>query len=146
MPWLRTAAALLIAGLSAAPAGAGDPTLVGVWLHANGRIKVQIAPCGDALCGNIIWFRWPNDAGGLPLVDLKNPDPALRSRPLLGLRVLQGLRLKSPGRWTGGTIYNPDDGQAYHVDMSISDDGDAHVRAYVILPLFGKTFVWTRVP
>jgi hypothetical protein len=33
--------------------------------------------------GKLAWFRWRNDAAGLPLVDLENRDPALRSRPVL---------------------------------------------------------------
>src|ERR1700680_1402571 len=75
--------ALVLACLVAAtPVGAQSPTPVGVWLHANGRIQVAIAPCNDRLCGKIVWFRWPNDASGRPLVDFKNPDPALRTRPL----------------------------------------------------------------
>lgn len=86
---LRIAGFLLLA-LAATSAGAQSPTPIGVWLHVNKRIQVEIAPCGDRLCGKMIWFRWPNDAQGLPLVDLKNADPALRSRPLLGLTILYG--------------------------------------------------------
>lgn len=141
--WLT--AILLIGVLPAGWARAEAPTPVGVWLHANGRIKVEIAPCGDALCGEIVWFRWPNDAAGFPLVDLNNPDPALRSRPLLGLGVLDGLRPQGRGQWGGGMIYNPDDGVAYRAGMSIGDDGALRVRAYLLLPILGKTFVWTRV-
>jgi uncharacterized protein (DUF2147 family) len=29
--------------------------------------------------------------------------------------------------------------------MSIGDDGTLRVRAYVLLPILGKTFIWTRV-
>jgi uncharacterized protein (DUF2147 family) len=29
--------------------------------------------------------------------------------------------------------------------MSIQADGTLRVRAYVLIPLLGKTFVWTRV-
>jgi uncharacterized protein (DUF2147 family) len=141
--WLT--AVLLIDVLTAAWARAEAPTPIGVWLDATKRIKVEIAPCGDALCGEVVWFRWPNDAAGLPLVDLNNPDPALRGRPLLGLRVLHGLRAQGPESWDGGMIYNPDDGVAYHVGMSIDDDGALHVRAYYHLPILGETFVWTRV-
>ena len=107
----RFACALLFALLGATLVAAQNQTPVGVWLHANKRIRVEIAPCGDRLCGKIIWFRWPNDAQGLPLVDLKNKNPALRTRPLLGLTVLKDLRPADDGRtWTGGEVYNPDDG------------------------------------
>jgi uncharacterized protein (DUF2147 family) len=29
--------------------------------------------------------------------------------------------------------------------MSIQDDGTLRVRAYILVPLLGKTFIWTRV-
>ncbi len=131
--------------LAASPAAAQAPTPVGVWLHANQRIQMEIAPCDDRLCAKIIWFKWPNDARGLPLVDLKNSDPALRGRPLLGLEVLQGLHQTGENSWTEGRIYNPDDGMNYRARMSIADDGSLRIRAYLGLPLFGHTLVWTRV-
>lgn len=130
---------------SATPVGAQGLTPLGVWLHANKRIQIEIAPCGDRLCGKIIWFKWPNDAQGQPLVDLKNSDRALRTRPLLGLAVLNGLRRADDGTWEDGKIYNPDDGGNYHALMSIQNDGTLRVRAYVLLPIFGETQLWTRV-
>jgi uncharacterized protein (DUF2147 family) len=146
---MRTSRLIAMLGLTgllwAISANAQTPSPVGVWLHANGRIAVEIAPCADGLCGKIVWFRWPNDAQGLPLVDLKNPAPALRARPLLGMRILQGVRCTEPTSCEGGSIYNPDDGNNYQVQMSIQDDGALRVRAYVLLPLFGETQIWTRV-
>lgn len=142
---LRLACFLLPVLLSATSLGAQSLTPVGVWLHANERIQVEIAPCGDRLCGRIVWFRWPNDDQGLPLVDLKNPNPALRTRPLLGLAILYDLRRTGERTWEDGKIYNPDDGADYHARMSIRDDGTLRVRAYLLLPLFGETQIWTRV-
>lgn len=136
---------------SAVPVGESPPaagesrTPVGVWLHANGRIKIEIAPCGDLLCGNIVWFKWPNDAQGLPLVDLKNGDPALRTRPLLGLTVLYGLRHTGANSWEGGYVYNPDDGENYRANMTIQADGTLRIRAYVLISWIGHTLIWTRV-
>lgn len=141
----RFAYALLFA-LLAMPTAAQGQSPVGVWSHANERIHVAIAPCGDRLCGKLVWFRWPDDAEGLPLVDVKNTNRALRDRPLLGLTVLRGLRPADGERkWKGGRIYNPDDGVDYRASMSIEDDGTLHVRAYVLVPALGRTLVWTRV-
>ena len=138
--------ATTVVGASAQTEGGEQaPPPVGLWLHANKRIQVAIAPCGDRLCGKIVWFRWPNDAQGLPLVDLNNSDPALRTRPLLGLTVLRDLRRAGPRTWEDGKIYNPDDGNDYNALMSIQDDGTLRVRAYVLLPLLGRTQLWTRV-
>lgn len=141
----RIAYALLFALLAATSAGAQSQTPVGVWLHANKRIRVAIAPCGDRLCGKIVWFRWPNDAQGLPLVDLKNANPALRTRPLLGLTVLNGVHRAGDGTWKDGKIYNPDDGESYQALMSVQADGKLRVRAYVLLPALGKNLIWTRI-
>lgn len=141
------ACALLSVPVAMAPAGAQTPTPLGVWLHVDRRIQVKIAPCGELLlCGNLVWFMWPNDAEGLPLVDLKNPDPALRDRPLLGLQILRDLRRTGVNAWEDGEIYNPDDGESYRVQMSIEDDGTLRVRAYVLAPMFGETQIWTRFP
>lgn len=137
--------AILLALLGSASANGQSPTPVGVWLHPNQRIQVEIVSCGDRLCGRLIWFKWPNDAQGLPLVDLKNPDPALRGRPLLGLQILDGLRRSSERTWEDGRIYNPDDGTVYHASMSLQNDGSMRVRAFVLLPIFGETLIWTRV-
>lgn len=136
---------LLAMLLAATPAAAQSPTPVGVWLHPDKRIQIEIAPCGDRLCRKIVWFQWPNDGAGLPLVDLKNSDFKLRTRPLLGLTVLEGLRAAGENRWEDGAVYNPDDGVNYKARMSIEGDGSLRIRAYILLPLFGHTLIWTRV-
>ena len=142
---LRFACFLIFALLPATPSAAQGPTPAGVWLDASERVQVEIAPCGDELCGTLVWFRWPNDAQDLPLVDLKNADPALRSRPLMGLKILYGLHRTGERAWEGGKIYNPDSGRDYNATMSIRDDGTLRVRAYVLHPIFGKTQIWTRI-
>jgi uncharacterized protein (DUF2147 family) len=139
----RFAYGLLCVLLLTTSVDAQAPTPVGVWLHENERIKLEITPCGDELCGKSVWFRGPNDAQGLPLVDLKNPDSALRTRPLLGLTVLTGLRRAADGKWEDGEIYNPDDGEEYRVQISIQDDGSLRVRVYKFLTIFGETLIWT---
>ncbi len=149
MPVLCRSMIVLLALLLAMPASAQDartgPTPRGVWLHANRRIEIEIVPCGELLCGTLVWFKWPNDAQGIPLVDLKNPDPALRSRGPLGLTILSDLRRTSDNSWAEGHIYNPDYGKTYNALMSIQDDSTLRVRAYVLIPLFGETQIWSRM-
>ena len=134
-------AALLIAGgasaASASPAP-GAATPIGVWLFQNNRFAIQIDTCGDELCGKVTWLK-------SPCTDSKNEDPALRSRPVLGITVLNGLRRTAAGTWEGGEIYNPDDGGHYQASLSMNDDGTLRVRAYEGVPLFGKTLRLTRM-
>ena len=87
----------------------------------------------------------PNDPQGRPRVDSKNTDSALRTRPLLGLTVLRGLRRSSERAWEDGEIYNPDDGTEYKASISMEGNNILHVRAYLLLHALGKTETWTRV-
>lgn len=141
----RLAAIVLLALLGDASAAAQSLTPIGVWLHDNERIKVEIAPCGDRLCGTIVWLKFPDDARGLPLTDSNNPERSLRARPVMGLTVIRGLRRSGERTWSDGNIYNPDDGKAYSSRVTVQDAATLRVRAYVFLPVFGETQIWTRV-
>jgi uncharacterized protein (DUF2147 family) len=68
----------------------------------------------------------------------------LRGQPLCGLELIGGFRNASPGIWSGGSIYNPKEGQTYFASMKLRDDGTLKLRGYVLLPLFGKSQIWTR--
>ena len=134
--------ALLVLSL---PAAAENPAPVGVWLHPDKRIEIEIATCGERLCAKIIWLKRPNGDDGHPLADVKNKAPALRKRPLVGLNVLQGLRAVGENDWEDGEIYNPDDGVNYRTRMSIESNGNLRIRAFVLLPMLGHTLIWTPV-
>src|SRR5882757_4857782 len=59
---------------------------MGVWMTQAGDAKVRVSKCGEAICGVVVWLRDPvNPANGLPMVDDKNPNPALARRPMIGL-------------------------------------------------------------
>ncbi|MEX0807616.1 MAG: DUF2147 domain-containing protein [Dongiaceae bacterium] len=137
------AGALFCTLLMVGPANA--ESLLGVWLHENQRIHIEIFPCEDLFCGKIVWLKFPNDEQGNPITDIENPDPALRDRALMGLLLLQGLRQTGPRSWENGQIYNPDDGENYLADMEMRADGTVDMRAYVLMPMLGKTLVWTPV-
>jgi uncharacterized protein (DUF2147 family) len=127
-------------GLAAGPAmAAGGPD--GEWLVQDGRAKVRVAPCaaGSAeLCGRIVWVTAAPDA---LTHDEHNPDPALRTRPILGLQMLWGFRPAGPNRWTGGKIYDPKAGKTY--DSKFTVEGDRMNLSGCIM-MFCKTQVWKR--
>src|SRR3954447_20761064 len=82
----------------------------GVWLIDN-EVAVQVFDCSNLLCGRVLWLSIPRDPQGRLVLDKKNPEPALRQRPLCGLTIFWGLRPAGPDRWTDGWLYNPDDGK-----------------------------------
>lgn len=83
--------------------------------------------------------------GDKPKLDIHNPDEALRDRPIVGLRLLEGFHPEGPGRWSGGRIYDPNNGKSYRCKLELEDGGKTlKIRGYVLTPLFGRTTRWQR--
>ncbi|HYE46083.1 MAG TPA: sterol desaturase family protein [Caulobacter sp.] len=104
------------AGLAAGRAEAARADIAGRWATQGFGSIVEFRPCAgapDTLCGRIVWLWKCDDPGGRRRTDTRNPDKALRSRPLVGIEIVRGLRETAPGVWSGGSIYNPDDGRTY---------------------------------
>lgn len=141
------AALVLITFVLSSASRAEASTPVGRWYAEGGAAQVEIAPCGDALCGTIVWLRSPFDENGCELTDRENPDEALRGRPIVGLEVLQDLRGNDPAgeRWQGGSIYDPTSGRTYRCNASLDGPDRLHVRGYIGITLLGRTTTWTRV-
>ena len=135
--------ALLLLGLGAAALAADAVPVTGHWLSESGNGIIAIARCGTELCGKIVWLKEPM-RDGAPAVDRRNPDPALRTRPICGLTILGGFRDTEPGRWSDGWIYSPENGKTYRATLALDADGTLKLRGYVGIPLFGETQIWTR--
>jgi len=140
---LRFAAAMLVGLAVAGPASAQDNPLLGRWRTAAQGGVVEIHRCGAALCGRLV------DAAPLrrnpDQTDVRNSDPSLRTRPLRGLRVLDGFT-GGPTTWTGGPLYDPDSGQgAGRGSLTLVERGRLSVRG-CIAPLLCRTQTWTRLP
>jgi uncharacterized protein (DUF2147 family) len=144
MPGLhRTVGAFLV--LSVTRAWAGDPT--GLWWAEGGAAQVDIRSCRAGLCGDLVWLRSPFDENGCPLKDRSNPERKLRARPLLGLRLLEGLQPVDgePGKWSGGEIYDPTSGSTYRVSVTLEGVDRLRVRGYLGFEILGRTTTWLRV-
>ena len=129
----------LLAG-SAARAQMGDPS--GTWLTQAGDAKVRVSKCGAQICGVVVWLREPtNPATGLPMVDDKNPNPALAKRPMIGLPLFTNMRISGPNKWSGH-IYNADDGGTYVSNIAVSGPDTLRVEGCVGALCGGEN--WTR--
>ena len=114
-------ACLSMLSLILAPAAAGAATVIGVWLSPDGGTKARIAPCGTSVCGDITWMKQGSDPStGRPYTDNHNPDPALRARPVLGMRFMSGYKAMGQNRWAGGKIYDPRSGRSYDSRLSLT--------------------------
>jgi uncharacterized protein (DUF2147 family) len=143
----RGAVILLLLGMAAplTRATAATPVTNEVWLM-DAKVAVQLFDCGDLLCGRIVWLVIPRDAQGVLTHDERNPNVALRERPLCGLTVLWGLHPKGADRWEDGWFYNPYDGKTYRVSAKLTSADAIVARVYHGIPLFGETKTLQRVP
>jgi uncharacterized protein (DUF2147 family) len=115
------ATAALLAPSSQSFAASADPT--GYWMKpdAERESKIQVFKCGAGkknLCAKIAWLKEPNDSKGKPLHDVRNENPAMRGRSIVGLAIFTGLAPSAPSTWTG-KIYNPEDGHTYSATLTV---------------------------
>ncbi|WP_400190825.1 DUF2147 domain-containing protein [Hymenobacter sp. B81] len=127
-----------------APAQVSPP--LGVWADAQGDTQIELYSCGQQLCGRIVQLRQPTDANGQPRQDVRNPNPARRTQPCLGLVVLQKLQFNATeNRWDDGEIYDPDNGRTYSCYVRQLAPDRLEVKGYIGFPFVGRAQVWTRV-
>jgi hypothetical protein len=108
----------------AVPAAAQIPSPLGEWTTEGDKARVRIAPCsGDAqrLCGVIDWSYRPPGAEAGPLLDINNQDPALRSRPIVGLPLLQGFAPTGPDSWGAQADRAFDEPDLFRLDEDLDE-------------------------
>jgi len=130
------AALLLLVPL---PGAAAAPSVEGLWLTDDGKALVRIAACGTRMCGRIA--RVLDTGPNVPGTDVNNPDPARRTRPIVGLQVLSGFH-GGPLQWTGGQAYDPKSGSSYKSRLRLNADGSLRVTGCVLFACRSKR--WTR--
>jgi uncharacterized protein (DUF2147 family) len=142
---------ILIAIFPAMPAfGAMEPgNVFGVWLTEGGDSKLEIFPCGDKACAKVIWLKHPayinskDGPVGMDKVDMHNPDPSLRSRPILGLQVMEGL-ISEGEWWLHGSCYDPQTGKQYQCKMHQESPTELKLRGFIGISLIGRTYYLNR--
>lgn len=124
-------ASLFAGGL--AQAAGGDPS--GIWLTETGDSKVRLARCGAGYCGTLVSVSGKG-------VDDKNPDPALRTRSVVGVQIVNAATATSDGY--EGTLYNPKDGKTYSGSLKLTGP-DSLVVSGCVMSVFCKRQTWKRV-
>ena len=119
------------------------PSAVGVWKNEDATF--EIFENQGRLSGKIIALKEPHTPEGKEKLDVHNPDPSKRERPIVGLVFMSGFSRKSDARWEDGTIYDPKTGNTYSGSMELEGPETIKVRGFIGISLIGRTDVWTRV-
>ncbi|MBC8319863.1 MAG: DUF2147 domain-containing protein [Bacteroidetes bacterium] len=122
--------------------------ILGVWLNEDKDAHIDVYKEGDKFYGKIIWLGIPIDPDtGKPKLDKHNPDPALKTRPSLGILLLTDF-VFDEDEWEDGDIYDPKSGKTYSCYMEFPDEDNLDnlkIRGYIGFSLLGRTTYWTRV-
>ena len=128
---------LLMAG--GASAGSVDD-IAGQWRTVRHGALVEIADCGNGTpCGALAWVDAAISQGNSR--DIRNCDPALRDRPLIGVPILWGFEPGGDG-WQNGRLYNPDDGKTFTAHLRLLSN--TKLRVTGCLGPLCRSQTWTR--
>lgn len=117
---VATAVLLAMPALAAAP-------VAGRYVTEDGSGVIEIGRCGATMCGKLV--RILKAEPNAPKTDVNNSDPALRSRPILGMPILTGF--SDAGKDWRGRIYDPRNGKTYKSIVSRNGDGTLKVQGCI---------------
>jgi uncharacterized protein (DUF2147 family) len=110
-----------------------DPA--GLWLTQDADGVVAVTHCGAALCAHVAGITLDHPDDPIP----RDADGGSRC----GAVLVRDGRQTEPGVWTGH-ITDPRDGSTYRMRLWLDGSGRLHLRGYLLIPLLGRSVVWTR--
>ncbi len=113
--------------------------ILGTWVNQAGDGLIEITLQQEKYSGTIM-----GGTDGEDRKDINNPDPALRDRSLLGVKILGDLFYRENNMWAGGWIYDPNNGKTYKCKMKLTDSKTLEIRGYVGISAFGRTEIWKK--
>jgi uncharacterized protein (DUF2147 family) len=115
------------------PSEARAADVTGTWIDHTGQGAVEIRPCGEHMCGRVVW--------------LKNPTHRSRSgRAICGAQILGNLRRAERNIWSSGWIFNPEGEERFSAEIKLQNENTLLVTGYLGIKLLGETFTWKRAP
>lgn len=135
---------LLITSLTFSLSAQNKDAIIGKWINSTGEAHIDISKRSNKFYGKIVWIKEPKGTEAIVKTDLKNPDPNLRKRTIMGMEILKDF-VYDDGKWTDGNIYDPKSGKIYSCNMTIKDNGQLNMRGYIGISLIGRSETWSRV-
>ena len=123
---------LLASTFTIQEAQTAEESILGYWLARDSIFEIK--NCESALCAEIVQIFVAEGVDPKSILDSKNMDPELQSRPLIGINIFEGFNGTFDSRNTlkGGRIYNPRDGKSYKSRLRLLDNGNLRVEGCVL--------------
>ncbi len=120
--------------------------VLGTWVSKAKDSKTEILKANGKYYGTLL-AGWGNDLyekdGKTLKKDVNNPNPALRSHPLLNAVILSNLTYVD-GAYENGDYYDVRSGRTFSCNMRMRGD-QLEIRIYAKFQWLGMTKEWTRV-
>ena len=120
--------------------------ICGKWESTENNLIVQVYMQHDKFVAKIIWF---SDTAGRHMDywrDVRNPDPSLRNRKILGMNVLEDLTYQAgTNSWEDGMVYDSKHGRDWNAAAYIDKKGLLKVKGYWHFKFIGRTMTFRRV-
>jgi len=129
---------LIIAVVSKTIAQTGESAIIGKWESDKKDVRMEFFRSGNEYQGRLLWGNQIVESDGkTSKKDTKNPDEKLRSRNIIGIVSLTGLKWDGE-EYAGGKIYNPPSGDTYKCKVWVKG-GILYLRGYLGFSLLGQT-------
>jgi hypothetical protein len=117
-----------------------SPSLVGrTWEAEGSKFRVQFFKKNNVYNGKIVWL--PPDAA---TKDVKNPDPKLRERNLIGSIMFQGFTFDPiKKQLTGGVVYIPEMGRILKPTLTVV--GEDRIEMQISMGFMSRTVAMTAL-
>ena len=120
--------------------------IVGVWWNDEKTTKIEVEKKDGKYIGTIVYMIPEKYENGQPPKDKENPDPALQSRSIVGLQILNDFEYDAKKEeWKNGTIYDPKSGNTYDCYGWLENDDLLKLKGFVAgIRLLGRSSEWYR--
>lgn len=125
---------------SANPADA----ILGEWIAPDKDGKFNIYKSGGKYYGKVIWMKDAYDNNGKLKLDVKNPNPALRSQPIVGSDSFLAFTYNTGEQKWEGKVYDCRTGDTYTAFIKLSNKYVMEVHGYIMFSWLGKSVYFTR--
>lgn len=129
----RTALGLGLMALCTAATSAADNSF-GIWKNPSGSVHIRARPCGDRMCGVVVW------ANAKATADAKRGG----TDPLVGAELFRDFVMEKPGRWRG-KVFVPDINMTFSGTITVIDDHTLKGDGCLLGRIACKSQTWTRL-
>jgi uncharacterized protein (DUF2147 family) len=144
MKKIKSTIVMLFIAITSLMAQNNQDAIIGTWETDAKDARMEIFKSGDYYFGKLLWGNKVVESDGkTSKKDLKNPDENLRSRNIIGIVNLTGLKFND-GDYVNGKIYDPPSGKTYACKAWLKN-GKLYLRGYVGVSLLGQTAIWHKL-